>query len=258
MEEIIISDEVKLRKFKMSDALNIFNNWMNDEDVSRFLTWIPHKSVEETKELLISWLKKDKLPETHRFAIALRENDEVIGSIDVCRYDGLCPQIGYELSKKYWNKGYMSKILVAFRDYLLSLGHKVIDINADELNIGSNLVIIKSGFMFKEKKEAYFETKNLNCVLNTYSFYSDNLMPKKFTVDLENNDFNVSDSPNKTLNLKFDKTSCLGEARNKDYLILSKKDSNEKIFGSIKDINIVGQSIDIVCDILFKFVSRKA
>lgn len=258
MEEIIISDEVKLRKFKMSDALNIFNNWMNDEDVSRFLTWIPHKSVEETKELLSSWLKKDKLPETHRFAIALRENDEVIGSTDVCRYDGLCPQIGYELSKKYWNKGYMSKILVAFRDYLLSLGHKVIDINADELNIGSNLVTIKSGFMFKEKKEAYFETKNLNCILNTYSFYSDNLMPKKFTVDLENNDFNVSDSPNKILNLKLDKASCLSEARNKDYLILSKKDINEKIFGSIKDINIVGQSIDIVCDILFKFVSRKA
>ena len=111
--------------------------------------------------------------------------------------------------------------------------------------------------MFKEKKEAYFETKNLNCVLNTYSFYSYNLMPKKFTVDLENNDFNVSDSPNKTLNLKLDKASCLGEARNKDYLILSKKGSNEKIFGSIKDINIVGQSIDIVCDILFKFVSRK-
>lgn len=45
MEEIIVSDEVKLRKFKMSDALNIFYNWMNDEDVSRFLTWIPHKSV---------------------------------------------------------------------------------------------------------------------------------------------------------------------------------------------------------------------
>ena len=83
-------------------------------------------------------------------------------------------------------------------------------------------------------------------------------MPKKFTVDLENNDFNVSDLPNKTLNLKLDKTSCLAGARNKDYLILSKKDSNEKIFGSIKDINIVGQSIDIVCDILFKFVSRKA
>ena len=151
----------------------------------------------------------------------------------------------------------MSKILVAFRDYLLSLGHKVIDINADELNIGSNLVIIKSCFMFKEKKEAYFKTKNLNCVLNTYSFYSDNLIPKQFTVDLENDGFNVIDSPNKTLNLKFDKASCLAGASIKDYLILSKKDSNEKIFGSIKDINIVGQSIDIVCDILFKFVSRK-
>ena len=41
-----------LRKFKIADAENMFNNWANDSEVTKYLTWQPHKSVEASLEFI--------------------------------------------------------------------------------------------------------------------------------------------------------------------------------------------------------------
>ncbi len=41
-----------LRKLVMEDAEKMFENWTNDEQVTQYLTWLPHRTIEVTREIL--------------------------------------------------------------------------------------------------------------------------------------------------------------------------------------------------------------
>lgn len=146
------TERLVLRKLVIGDANSIFNNWANDPEVTKYMTWNAHKSVEDTKQILDIWLNEYKEPKTIRYGIVLKENNELIGAIDVVDYIDNNPEIGYCLSRKYWNKGYMTEACKAVVEYLFAVGYKTILIEADERNIGSNRVIDKVGFKFANKE----------------------------------------------------------------------------------------------------------
>ena len=141
-----------LRKFKIDDAETMFNGWCNDPEVSKYMTWNPHQNVEETKSLLSFWIDEYKNPNSIRYGICLKETNELIGSIDVVDYIDNNPFVGYCLSKKHWNNGYMTEALKALIDELFNKGFEKIVISADVRNIGSNRVIEKCGFKFTHKE----------------------------------------------------------------------------------------------------------
>ena len=116
------------------------------------------------------WLEEEKNPKTIRYFITLKDNDEPYGAIDVVEYDNGNPVIGYCLSRKLWNQGYMTEACTAFIDYLFSIGFKKILIEAMEDNIGSNRVIEKCGFTFthKERREHCSRFKPEPIVVNCY------------------------------------------------------------------------------------------
>ena len=146
------TERLVLRKLVIDDVNSIFNNWANDPEVTKYMTWEAHKSIEETKQILDIWLKEYKNPKTIRYGIVLKENNELIGAIDVVDYIDNNPEIGYCLSRKYWNKGYMTEACKAVVEYLFAIGYKTILIEADERNIGSNRVIEKVGFKYTNKE----------------------------------------------------------------------------------------------------------
>ncbi|MDR1821377.1 MAG: GNAT family N-acetyltransferase, partial [Oscillospiraceae bacterium] len=45
-----------LRRFAPSDAEAMFRNWANDPEVTKFLTWPPHGTVEVTRAVIDSWV----------------------------------------------------------------------------------------------------------------------------------------------------------------------------------------------------------
>lgn len=137
-----------LRKLRIDDAQAMFDGWCNDPEVTKYLTWTPHKNVEETKNILSLWIKNYDNPETIKYGICIKGSEELIGSIDVVKYHDGNPEIGYCLSRKHWNKGYMSEALNRLTDYLFNIGFNKIIIEADVDNIGSNRVIEKCGFKF--------------------------------------------------------------------------------------------------------------
>ena len=51
----IKTERLLLRRFTVNDAEQMFENWANDKRVSKFLTWAPHGSVDNTRELLEQW-----------------------------------------------------------------------------------------------------------------------------------------------------------------------------------------------------------
>ena len=146
------TERLLLRKIKKEDAPAIYNNWAKDKEVTKFLTWNPHENVEQTEKIVDLWLEEYKNPKTHRFGIVLKETNELIGMIDVVNYIDDCPEIGYVLSKNYWGKGIMTEACIKFCEYLFEQGFNKLIIKAHKDNIGSNIVIKKSGFTYTHEE----------------------------------------------------------------------------------------------------------
>lgn len=165
----LVTDNCVLRKVKKEDAEPMFRNWASDPEVTKFLTWPSHESIEVTNKVIDRWFEEEKNPKTIRFVITLKDNDEPIGSIDVVGYINDNPEIGYCLSRKYWNKGLMTEACKAFSKYLLNIGFEKVLIKAVVENIGSNRVIEKCGFKFTHQEHLEHQSSfkpnpvTLNC-----------------------------------------------------------------------------------------------
>lgn len=168
MKLTIETNRLILRPFEISDAKDMYEGWASDEEVTKYLTWGAHKSIDDTKSILSLWVKEYEKEERINFAIVLKETNELIGGIDVVGYLEEIPVIGYVLSRKYWNKGIMSEVLQRVKEFLFSLGHNKIIIDAVEENIGSNRVIQKCGGVFQESYPDILKYSNKTVNINRY------------------------------------------------------------------------------------------
>ena len=171
MKLTLETDRLILRPFELDDAESMFNNWASDEEVTKYLTRITHKSIEETKEILAFWVNQYEKEERINFAIVYKENNELIGGIDVVGYLEGVPVIGYNLSRKYWNKGIMTEACKRVIELLFSLNHEKIIIEAMVENIGSNRVIQKCGGVYQSTYDDYIPKKEKTVTINRYIVY---------------------------------------------------------------------------------------
>ena len=120
----IVSDRLVLRAFKESD-LEDFYNYSSVNCVGEMAGWKHHKNIQESAEILDRFINEDKT-----FAICLKENGKVIGSLGVEKYgledkltefDGYFGrELGFVLSKEYWGRGIMPEAVGAIVDYLFN------------------------------------------------------------------------------------------------------------------------------------------
>ena len=106
------NDRILLRPWCDSDAVTLFK-WASDPDVGPRAGWPPHKSVEESLEIIRTLFHNDTT-----WAIVLKETEEPIGAIG---YGPSCdcnlpardgePLIGYWIAKPYWNHGICTEAL---------------------------------------------------------------------------------------------------------------------------------------------------
>lgn len=140
-----------LRRFAMDDAEAIFRNWASDPEVTRFLTWPPHESVEATEAVLQSWIGSYEQANFYQWAIVLKECGEPIGSIS-----GMHPndrvgsiEIGYCIGRKWWHRGLMSEALKAVMDHLFGIGFNRVCAKHDPNNPHSGGVMRKCGMTYE-------------------------------------------------------------------------------------------------------------
>ncbi len=124
---VIETDRLILRAFCQDDLQN-FYDYASVEGVGEMAGWKHHESIDKTREILNMFISDDKV-----FAICLRSNDKVIGSLGVEKYgmeeklteftDYKGREIGYVLSKDYWGKGLMPEAVQAVIDYLFNSLH---------------------------------------------------------------------------------------------------------------------------------------
>lgn len=149
----IETERLILRRFKIEDAEAMYKNWASDEEVTKFLTWPPHNSVEITKDILKNWINDYKNEDSYNWAITIKENgDEPIGSIGVVDSNERINMvhIGYCISKKWWNKGITSEALKALVKYFFEeVSVNRVESRHDPNNPNSGKVMMKCGMKYE-------------------------------------------------------------------------------------------------------------
>lgn len=149
--QTIETDRLILRQTKIEDAEAMFRNWANDPDVTKFLTWPPHSSMDVTKAVVASWVENYQKDTYYHWMIVLKEIGEPIGSIianTVGRADSA--HIGYCIGKQWWHQGIMSETLKAVMDFLFDyVGYHRIESLHDPNNPHSGNVMKKCGMQYE-------------------------------------------------------------------------------------------------------------
>ena len=121
---VIETERLILREFNESD-LDDFFEYASVEGVGERAGWYHHKTKMVSKEILKLFIEEKKT-----FAVVFKENNKVIGSLGIEKYgreESLSEffnykgrEIGFVLSKDYWNKGLMTEAVKAVCDFLFN------------------------------------------------------------------------------------------------------------------------------------------
>ncbi len=154
-------ERVKIRKLKISDAQDIYEN-AKDEEVTRWMLNIPHPYPrDEARKFIRRTYYRLKKKKGYDFGIVLKNTDEIIGMVSLGNIDwkNKNAEVGYWLGKKYWGKGLIIeavKLILKFGFGKLKL-HRIYA-HLFEENIGSKKVLEKCGFKLEAiMREALFK-----------------------------------------------------------------------------------------------------
>lgn len=160
--KILDTDRLSLRKFDKEDVSDIFNNWASDIEVVKYLSWDVHKNIEVTKKYVDYLLEGYKQSNNYHWAIVFKETNEVIGDISAVSIDeknNSC-EIGYCISRKFWNMGIMTEALNRVIEFFISeVKVKRVYAKHDVRNIGSGKVMKKAGMNYLETIRKVDSTK---------------------------------------------------------------------------------------------------
>ena len=136
-----------LRPLRRSDAKDIYA-WSQDPEVARYVLWSPHTSLRDSRAYLryMRSLYRAGLPSS--WGIVLRETGRVIGTIGFMGYspENRCAEVGYSLSRSFWNRGLMTEALRAvLHSAFTALNLNRVEAQRDVRNPASGRVMEKCG-----------------------------------------------------------------------------------------------------------------
>ena len=172
------TDRLILRKFRIDDAEQMFQNWASDVEVTKFLTWPPHSDADCTRELLASWINKYSELSYYNWVIEWKELGEIIGNISVVKLneDVEAAEIGYCMSKAWWGQGIMPEALRAVIGYLLGeVGFNCVAARHDKNNPKSGRVMYKAGMKYEGTLRAAGKNNQGICDEVCYSILKEDL-----------------------------------------------------------------------------------
>lgn len=176
----LTSERLVLRRFVQEDAVPMYQNWANDDEVTRYLTWPSHGNLEVSEQIIKLWVENYQLETTYSWAICLKTDiDQPIGSIGLGKIDQRLEsmEVGYALGQRWWRQGYMSEafasvIQFAFKEIGINrlVGQHVVE------NPNSGLVMKKCGMQYEGKiREIGVDNQGNRVDLEQYSLLASDL-----------------------------------------------------------------------------------
>jgi ribosomal-protein-alanine N-acetyltransferase len=103
---------LKLRKLSLRDAGDVFE-YASDPEVSKTVSWEFHRTIADSLSFLrqITFQYEKGIPSP--WAVVLKETHKMIGTVGYHWWslENAKSEVGYVISRLYWNKGYMTEAL---------------------------------------------------------------------------------------------------------------------------------------------------
>lgn len=159
--KVLQSERLILRRFKESDAKEIYEGYVNQED---FL-YYAHKEKRSLEEEINSLKSIDAKYENNNYynwLITLKENNKIIGSINLKVDDyNESLEFNYAIDDRYKGNSYMTEALNLVKDYCFN------ELNVNRLyggceinNIGSKRVMEKCSFVYEGTLRNYLKLRD--------------------------------------------------------------------------------------------------
>ena len=148
----LATERLTLRRFEIEDAENMFYNWANDPEVTKYLTWPAHENVEVTESIVKDWVSKYDDKEFYQWAIELNDLEQPIGAISAVKIDNKIEsvEIGYCIGQKFWHKGYATEALTEIiRFFIAEVGAGRVCARHDSNNPNSGKVMAAAGMEYE-------------------------------------------------------------------------------------------------------------
>lgn len=160
---MIETERLILRPWSVGDAPALYK-YASDNLVSELALWPRHTSVEMSCEVI----EKVFMPNSHCFAIVLKESGEPIGCIGLVpvgdeHHETACyeREVGYWIGFPYWNMGLTTEALMALIVYCRdNLNLSSLLITTDDCNSASKRVGEKCGFQLADRSYYYDGVKS--------------------------------------------------------------------------------------------------
>lgn len=152
----IQTENLLLRKVREEDAPLYFQRIGSREAVTRYMLFQPHGDIRESVASINKALQRYETGKCYRWAIALREDDTIIGIIELLRFDeteNSC-SFAYMIGDDFWGRGFGTQALQAALDFAFSemdLAYVEADHMAD--NPASGAVMRKAGMTYMRTDE---------------------------------------------------------------------------------------------------------
>ena len=147
----IETERLILRKITTDDVNDIFE-YASVPEVTTFVLWETHRSKQDSLDFVKFAEEQFNNNLSIIWGIEIKNEKKLIGTIDLRNWKAIhkCGEVGYVVSKKYWNKGYVSEATKA----VIKFGFKELHMNrieahCEEENIGSWKVMEKCGMKFE-------------------------------------------------------------------------------------------------------------
>jgi len=156
LTNIIETERLILRPLTLADADTAFYGWTGDKEVSKYVSWLPHHSVDDTIEWLkeIEWKREPEgnvIPGgNYIWGFVIKETGELFGSGGlIWEKDRRLFQVGYNIMKIHWNCGYATEAMKAILQFAgVNLGIKKVAGGHAKDNRASAKVLEKLGFVY--------------------------------------------------------------------------------------------------------------
>lgn len=143
----LYTNRLTLRPARMSDAPDMYE-YSRDPEVARHVLWDAHRSIHQTRAYLRYLQRQYRNGEPSSFVIVHNQTGKVIGTIGYMwvQQDNRAGEVGYSLSRAYWNQGLMSEALRAIIDFGFSQLHlNRIEAQHESDNPASGRVMMHAG-----------------------------------------------------------------------------------------------------------------
>lgn len=161
--EEVETERLRLRWPTEADAEEIFARYASDPEVTRYMLWQPHQTVEDTLAFLRQWDNDPVVAGGQRWLLRKKTTGLLLGMIGCRRIEPHILQFGYCLARDSWGQGYATEATRAMVSHWIALPEiERVQALCDPTNVASAKVLERSGLAYEGTLRRYVVSPNFS------------------------------------------------------------------------------------------------